>query len=242
MLVIMRVFLFVISTPCAISQNKPASDNYDLVENKDFYDEITEDDSENNREKRDLVENPEFYEEFPYIPFSEAFAKFANYTTTEFYDAHEKDFISTNTEFPGKFPPTSDTTTSIPFQENENDGERQLVYAKFHSFGDTVDLQWADDTKKTVELKKLNNDCHYQGSFKEDPKSVILITGCENELQSIQIQSGIFGDTLATTTNGTLEMIFGADLREDMVDNPEFEEENVYTDDYIYNYEGTFMS
>ena len=65
MLVIMRVFLFVISTPCAISQNKPASDNYDLVENKDFYDEITEDDSENIREKRDLVENPEFYEEFP---------------------------------------------------------------------------------------------------------------------------------------------------------------------------------
>ena len=242
MLVIMRVFLFVISTPCAISQNRPGSDNYDLVENQDFYDEITEDDSENNREKRDLVENPEFYEEFPYIPFSEAFAKFPNYTTTEFYDAHEKDFISTNTEFPGKFPPTSDTTTSIPFQENENDGERQLVYAKFHSFGDTVDLQWADDTKKTVELKKLNNDCHYQGSFKEDPKSVILITGCENELQSIQIQSGIFGDTLATTTNGTLEMIFGADLREDMVDNPEFEEENVYTDDYIYNYEGTFMS
>ena len=242
MLVIMRVFLFVISTPCAISQNKPASDNYDLVENKDFYDEITEDDSENNSEKRDLVENPEFYEEFPYIPFSEAFAKFANYTTTEFYDAHEKDSISTNIEFPGKFPPTSDTTTSIPFQENENDGERQLVYAKFHSFGDTVDLQWADDTKKTVELKKLNNDCHYQGSFKEDPKSVILITGCENELQSIQIQSGIFGDTLATTTNGTLEMIFGADLREDMVDNPAFEEENMYTDDYIYNYEGTFMS
>ena len=242
MLVIMRVFLFVISTPCAISQKKPASDNYDLVENKDFYDEITEDDSENNREKRDLVENPEFYEEFPYIPFSEAFAKFANYTTTEFYDAHEKDSISTNTEFSGNFPPISDTTTSIPFQENENDGERQLVYAKFHSFGDTVDLQWADDTKKTVELKKLNNDCHYQGSFKEDPKSVILITGCENELQSIQIQSVFFGDTLATTTNGTLEMIFGADLREDMVDNPAFEEENMYTDDYIYNYEGTFMS
>ena len=242
MLVIMRVFLFVISTPCAISQNKPASDYYDLVENKDFYDEITEDDSENNREKRDLVENPEFYEEFPYIPFSEAFAKFANYTNTEFYDAHKKDSISTNIEFPGKFPPTSDTTTSIPFQENENEGERQLVYAKFHSFGDTVDLQWADNTKKTVELKKLDDDCHYQGSFKEDPKSVILITGCEYEKQNIQIQSGFFGDTLATTTNGTLEMIFGADLREDMVDNPAFEEENMYTDDYIYNYEGTFMS
>ena len=234
--------MFVISTPCAISQNKPASDNYDLVENKDFYDEITEDDSENNREKRDLVENPEFYEEFPYIPFSEAFAKFANYTTTEFYDAHEKDSISTNTEFSGNFPPISDTTTSIPFQENENEGERQLVYAKFHSFGDTVDLQWADNTKKTVELKKLDDDCHYQGSFKEDPKSVILITGCEYEKQSIQIQSVFFGDTLATTTNGTLEMIFGADLREDMVDNPAFEEENMYTDDYIYNYEGTFMS
>ena len=237
MLAIMGVFLFVISTSSAIPQNRPRSDNHDWVENLDFYD-----DSENNREKRDLVENPEFYEEFPYIPFSEAFAKFANYTTTEFYDAHEKDSISTNTEFSGNFPPISDTTTSIPFQENENEGERQLVYAKFHSFGDTVDLQWADNTKKTVELKKLDDDCHYQGSFKEDPKSVILITGCEYEKQSIQIQSVFFGDTLATTTNGTLEMIFGADLREDMVDNPAFEEENMYTDDYIYNYEGTFMS
>ena len=234
MLAIMGVFLFVISTSSAIPQNRPRSDNHDWVENLDFYD-----DSENNREKRDLVENPEFYEEFP---FSEAFAKFANYTTTEFYDAHEKDSISTNTEFSGNFPPISDTTTSIPFQENENEGERQLVYAKFHSFGDTVDLQWADNTKKTVELKKLDDDCHYQGSFKEDPKSVILITGCEYEKQSIQIQSVFFGDTLATTTNGTLEMIFGADLREDMVDNPAFEEENMYTDDYIYNYEGTFMS
>ena len=237
MLAIMGVFLFVISTSSAIPQNRPRSDNHDWVENLDFYD-----DSENNREKRELVENPEFYEEFPYISKSEAFAKFSNHTTTEFYDADEKLSISKNTEFSGNFPPTSDTTTSIPFQENENDGERQLVYAKFHSFGDTVDLQWADNTKKTVELKKLDDDCHYQGSFKEDPKSVILITGCEYEKQSIQIQSVFFGDTLATTTNGTLEMIFGADLREDMVDNPAFEEENMYTDDYIYNYEGTFMS
>ena len=114
--------------------------------------------------------------------------------------------------------------TPIPFQENES----QLVYAKFHSFTITVDLQWADLTKKTVKLKKINEHCHYKGFFEEDPKSVILITGCENELQSIQIQSGLFGDTLATTTNGTLEIVFGADLREDMVDNPEFEEENIY--------------
>ena len=223
MLTIMRVCLFVISTSSAIPQNRPGSDYYDWVENPDFYEENPEDNwnfhrtssttstyevssesPQNNREKRELVETPEFYEEFPISIHSDgAYENFSYSTTTEFYEEQP---------FTGAFENISAfaTTTPIPFQENES----ELVYAKFHSFTITVDLQWADLTKKTVKLKKINEHCHYKGFFEEDPKSVILITGCENELQSIQIQSGLFGDMLATTTNGTLEIVFGAALRE----------------------------
>ena len=49
----------------------------------------------------------------------------------------------------------------------------------------------------TVEMMETSHeDCFFEGTFQEDPESSILITGCQDEVKNIQIQSVVFGDTL----------------------------------------------
>jgi len=238
---IMRVFLFVISISSTIPQNKPERDYYDYEENPSFYQENPKDkwdfhrtssttstyeksesSSQNAaRERRGIVENediyeggivenPDFYEEFPEVP---------------------PDSLVNSSSTPAPII----STTSIPFQDDDNMSHSELVYAKFHTSNLTVDLEWDDQTKKSVKLQTISDKyCFYKGSFKDDPKSAILITGCENELQGIQIQSALFGDALATTMNGTIEIVIGEDLTDDMVDNPEFFDETRQPEDYDY--------
>jgi len=81
-------------------------------------------------------------------------------------------------------------------------------------------LEWSDETEVTVQLERISQDfCFYKGSFNEDPNSVVLITGCQDELRSIQISSEVFGDTSATTLNGTVEIVQGSDYVDEVVRN-----------------------
>ena len=77
--------------------------------------------------------------------------------------------------------------------------------------------------KVTVQLERISQDfCFYKGSFNEDPNSVVLITGCQDELRSIQISSEVFGDTSATTLNGTVEIVQGAEYVDEVVRNTDY--------------------
>ena len=81
-------------------------------------------------------------------------------------------------------------------------------------------LKWSDNSMKTVHLQKVSNEfCFYRGSFDDEPESVILLTGCENKLKSIQIESEMYGDFLGTTMTGDVEIVKGVDLSEDIVPN-----------------------
>ena len=58
-------------------------------------------------------------------------------------------------------------------------------------------FEWSNELKTTVEMMETSHeDCFFEGTFQEDPESSILITGCQDEVKNIQIQSLVFGDTL----------------------------------------------
>ena len=58
-------------------------------------------------------------------------------------------------------------------------------------------FEWSDELKTTVEMVETSHEyCFFEGTFQEDPESSILITGCQDEVKNIQIQSVVFGDTL----------------------------------------------
>ena len=83
---------------------------------------------------------------------------------------------------------------------------------------------------KTVKLETIHKEyCFYKGSFIEDQRSTILITGCKNKLISIQIQSALFGDTLGTSVNGTVVILQGGDHFDDIVENPEYDDLDEYS-------------
>ena len=73
-------------------------------------------------------------------------------------------------------------------------------------------------------MEKISDeDCIYKSYFLEETESKILLTGCKDETRDIQIQSLIFGDTLATfTDDGNVDLHHGSLLRDEIVSNPEF--------------------
>ena len=73
-------------------------------------------------------------------------------------------------------------------------------------------------------MEKISDDCIYKAHFLEEAGSNVLLTGCKGETRDIQIQSLIFGDTLATFTDddGNVELFHGSLLRDEIVSNPEF--------------------
>ena len=80
-------------------------------------------------------------------------------------------------------PPKGTTTASI------NGNDRELITAIFNFESKILELKWSDQTTRKVKLTPISvPNCFYKGSFKVDPDSAILLTGCENELQSLQIQ------------------------------------------------------
>ena len=86
-------------------------------------------------------------------------------------------------------------------------------------------LEWSNGIQKRIELEKISDDdCIFKSYFFEEiDSSNILLTGCKDETRDIQIQSLIFGDTLATfTDDGNVELHHGSLLRDEIVSNPEF--------------------
>merc|ERR1712062_8420 len=107
------------------------------------------------------------------------------------------------------------TTTTVPI----NGHNRELFSARFNFQSKLLQLKWSDQTVTKVRMTAISvPNCFYKGSFKADPESAILFTGCRNELQSIQIQSAIYGDTLGTIVKGKIEHVVGEDLTGDAVD------------------------
>ena len=69
-------------------------------------------------------------------------------------------------------------------------------------------LEWSNHELIKIVLKKTSNsNCIYKGKFKEDQNSKVLVTGCSNdEFRNVQIQSIVFGDTIAKVDkNGRVE-------------------------------------
>ena len=86
-------------------------------------------------------------------------------------------------------------------------------------------LEWSNGIQKRIELEKISDDdCIFKSYFLEEiDSSNILLTGCKDETRDIQIQSLIFGDTLATfTDDGNVELHHGSLLRDEIVSNAEF--------------------
>ena len=86
-------------------------------------------------------------------------------------------------------------------------------------------LEWSNGIQKRIELEKISDDdCIFKSYFLEEiDSSNILLTGCKDETRDIQIQSLIFGDTLATfTDDGNVDLHHGSLLRDEIVSNPEF--------------------
>ena len=65
-------------------------------------------------------------------------------------------------------------------------------------------LKWSDHKSAKIQLKRISEiDCFYEGSFKEEENSHVFVTGCDNQVRNVQIQSAIFGDFYGTSKNAT---------------------------------------
>ena len=64
-------------------------------------------------------------------------------------------------------------------------------------------LEWSDGKQAQVELEHEAGECIFLGRL-DEPGSLVLVTGCPGEQRSIQIQSPLHGDTLATLERGQL--------------------------------------
>ena len=79
-------------------------------------------------------------------------------------------------------------------------------------------LTWANNQTKEVWLIQEEEECIYRGTFREDPGSSVLVTGCRNQERGLQVQSSRFGDTLATgDIHGGLEAAKREVLQDDDV-------------------------
>ena len=78
----------------------------------------------------------------------------------------------------------------------------------------TATLKWSNELEITAPLENIGVECMYQGSIPGDNSSILLVTGCKNEVQDIQIQSSKYGDTLGTVLNGEVDLLYssGSDI------------------------------
>ena len=81
-----------------------------------------------------------------------------------------------------------------------------LEYFLIDDANDTIaNATWSNGYSTYVQLKRIGNTCMYKGVLTEDANSRLLVTGCDEEMTNIQIQSLIFGDTFGISVNGTVE-------------------------------------
>ena len=86
----------------------------------------------------------------------------------------------------------------------KNDGKISSFVFDYQSNLATV--EWVDHTTMEMEMKQTTgDDCIYMGSFPDEKDSIVLMTGCDDEIKNIQIESSIHGYTIATCKiNGTV--------------------------------------
>ena len=100
---------------------------------------------------------------------------------------------------------------------NKISQQGELVGFKFNE--NKAMLEWSNNIETTVELETTSfEDCIYEGTFTEEQDSAILVTGCENEVKNIQIQSLLFGDIVASSFNGKVKLLTGTDHLHDIIE------------------------
>ena len=110
-----------------------------------------------------------------------------------------------------------------------------IVAAEFIEDNVTLVLHHRDGQKIVASLED-EDDCIYSGYMMGCTTSSALVTGCKGSLQSVQIQSKVFGDMVFTTQDGVVMPLGSQRYRrsadpdidydsDDTLDNPEFEDQ-----------------
>eukprot|EP00092_Neocalanus_flemingeri_P036822 GFUD01040083.1.p1 GENE.GFUD01040083.1~~GFUD01040083.1.p1 ORF type:complete len:570 (+),score=66.96 GFUD01040083.1:70-1779(+) len=81
---------------------------------------------------------------------------------------------------------------------------KQLMSAQFQADELTLSLHRKDNKTITARLED-EEDCIYSGYLEGCTTSSVLVTGCVGMMQSVQIQSVVFGDMVFTTRDGLVE-------------------------------------
>merc|ERR1712129_504016 len=92
----------------------------------------------------------------------------------------------------------------------------------------TLTLDWSDQAPDVAHLVD-EGDCIYTGHLERDVAGVVLVTGCDEDSLSVQIQSSVVGDRLFSLVNGTV--VYPSFSEEDFRHEEEYEDiENDYFD------------
>ena len=67
----------------------------------------------------------------------------------------------------------------------------------------TLTLDWSEQAPDVAHLVD-EGDCIYTGHLERDVAGVVLVTGCDEDSISVQIQSSVVGDRLFSLVNGTV--------------------------------------
>ena len=124
---------------------------------------------------------------------------------------------------------------------NKISQQGELVGFKFNE--NKAMLEWSNNIETTVELETTSfEDCIYEGTFTEEQDSAILVTGCENEVKNIQIQSLLFGDIVASSFNGKVKLLTGTDHLHDIIANDIDEPEDNKTNEFLNRTKRSYVS
>merc|ERR1712129_216911 len=87
----------------------------------------------------------------------------------------------------------------------------------------TLTLDWSDQAPDVAHLVD-EGDCIYTGHLERDVAGVVLVTGCDEDSISVQIQSSVVGDRLFSLVNGTV--VYPSISEEDFRHKEGYEEKN----------------
>merc|ERR1712204_128582 len=92
-----------------------------------------------------------------------------------------------------------------PCQANPEINPRNISMAWLSLDGDKFFITWSDCSINTCTITKADLvDCIFKGYIEDDAESRVLVTGCIEEDNGVQIQSKVYGDILFLTDPFTL--------------------------------------
>merc|ERR1712129_103387 len=110
-----------------------------------------------------------------------------------------------------------------PCQANPEINPRNISMAWLSLDGDKFFITWSDCSINTCTITKADTeDCIFEGHIDDDADSTVLVTGCLEEDNGVQIQSKVHGDVFFITDPFTLR------ARALVFDSSDF-----YEEDYI---------